>query len=319
MHPASFLEEYRPVFNPEDMARERGLTVQWLIRDHLRETSLEPPIVRFVPQWTIQSGRRHFERVLPSKRRFAQLLVLHVEQGAQIPTHALAVLDTDRLFWGFWHATVRPVDDHSEHRADGLTSQLHVEHFEPATARHSLRGGADPSQFVMTRRKTPLKHKKWARAHSGYFLEAGTDQYNISSPLSAERRSDPIVLARLDQPGLDEVSGAELGRITIGQVDLRVDVRCVPLETAAPDQLVLRRRTVDEHGHRFTHPRPLCAFDNSLLNGHQLVPALPFGRGGDVVHERKGPRAFLMRIGEDAEMVESRVLHEIPELNKIRL
>ena len=83
------------------MTGERGLTIQRLTRDHFRETSLESPIVRLVSQRTIQSWGRHFERVLPAERCLIQLLVLHVEQGAQILTDPLAIFDADRLFWGF--------------------------------------------------------------------------------------------------------------------------------------------------------------------------------------------------------------------------
>ena len=138
-----------PSSTPASRPGKRRLPVDRLGRHQLRQPSLETPVIRFVPKRSIEPGRRNLERVGLSERRGSRLVLLDVEQRAQILADALAVGDADRVFFGLapvlpW---IRPIDDDPQHRADRFAAQLDVEHFEPVAPRHAFRGLADAFQL----------------------------------------------------------------------------------------------------------------------------------------------------------------------------
>src|SRR4051794_6880330 len=89
---------------------ERALPLDGLGRDELGEASGEAPEIRLVPQRTIESRGRHFERVRVVELLLAEL-VFHVQQGAQVLADALAILDADAVLGGFYGARRGPIDD----------------------------------------------------------------------------------------------------------------------------------------------------------------------------------------------------------------
>ena len=64
----------------------------------------------------------------------------------------------------------------------------------------------------------------------------------------------------------------EFGRVALGEIDQRVNIRRLTLQPRPQDELVLSRRAVHEHA---VTVRPMRAFwasrDDSLLELHQAV------------------------------------------------
>jgi hypothetical protein len=90
-----------------------------------------------------------------------EVILLDVEQRAQVLTDALAICNTDRFLFepapGFFPrrsrlepgwAGIRPIDDDPEDRSCRFTAQLDVEYFEPVAPRHALRGRPDAFQLL---------------------------------------------------------------------------------------------------------------------------------------------------------------------------
>ena len=75
--------------DPAKPSLERLLVVHGLADDDLREPAGEPPVVVRAAQRPIESRRRNLERVREGQR------VLHVEDGADLAAHLLAILDAD--------------------------------------------------------------------------------------------------------------------------------------------------------------------------------------------------------------------------------
>jgi len=63
----------------------------------------------------------------------------------------------------------------------------------------------------------------------------------------------------------------------------------------------------------------LARRDDPLLPRHDPLPALALGRRRHIVLDGVGAGAFLVRVGEDADVVEARVLDEALELGELRL
>ena len=105
------------------------------------------------------------------ERRVAELVLLDVEDGAQILADALALLDAHCVLRPFDAPRVPAVDDDPQNGSDRLAPQLDVEDLQPVAGGDPL-GGRANTLGVLTRRKLFLKKKKWAWAHSRVFLEA---------------------------------------------------------------------------------------------------------------------------------------------------
>jgi hypothetical protein len=96
-----------------------------------------------------------------AKRRRFQLVLLDVEQRAQVVAHALAVCNADRFLFEpaprFFPRDRRlkpgrrriwPIDDDPQYCAYRLTAQLDVEHFESVAPRDALGGRPDVFQLL---------------------------------------------------------------------------------------------------------------------------------------------------------------------------
>src|SRR5687768_7368856 len=92
VHLAALFEDHLAPLDARDPAGKRRLSVQRSGRHHLGQAPGEPPIIRFVPQRSIEAGRRHLERVILLECRLADLVPFDVEQRAQVMTDALAFL-----------------------------------------------------------------------------------------------------------------------------------------------------------------------------------------------------------------------------------
>ncbi len=66
--------------------------------------------------------------------------------------------------------------------------------------------------------------------------------------------SDQIVVAAADDFGGQELARAELGRIALGQIDDRIDIRRLTLEAGPQDEFVVARRAVDEQPNLLSNP-----------------------------------------------------------------
>ena len=131
------------------------------------------------------------------------------------------------------------------------------------------------------------------------------------------RRRDQVVAARGHQPGLDECPGFEGRRVTVGQVDHRIDIQGLPFESSCstiscsddgPSMMTAASLPI----------RVRCARATDLfLTSHQrMSPPLLLG-GRHVVVEAERPRALLVRVSEDPEVVEAGVADEALQLGKI--
>ena len=113
MRPASFFEYHHAVLNGSDSPGKCGLPIQRLTRHEFCQAPLKPPVIRFVPQRSIEAWRRNFQSILLGQRRFVQFVFLDIEQRAEVLTDLLAILDTDRLFGRFRDAPIGPIDNHA--------------------------------------------------------------------------------------------------------------------------------------------------------------------------------------------------------------
>ncbi|HEX2458065.1 MAG TPA: hypothetical protein VHI99_30500 [Vicinamibacterales bacterium] len=138
----AFLEQDLAVFNAGDSSGERRLAVERLARHELGQSAHKPPVVRLVPERSVEPGRRNFERVVLPERRLTQFLFFDVEDRAQILADTLAILNAHRVFRRFRHAAIGLIDDHPQDRPDRLAPELDVEDFEPVSSRHALGDGA---------------------------------------------------------------------------------------------------------------------------------------------------------------------------------
>ena len=203
-------------------------------------------------------------------------------------------------------APIRPVDNHPQHRPDRLTAQLHVEDLKAVGARDSRRSGTDRRQPFRRHacRKTAPKNKEWAQAHSvptysklppiniaqRSMWRSGAGQVFLrpDRPAKAsrrrvglwQRRRDQVVAARGHQPGLDECPGFEGRRVTVGQVDHRIDIGSLPFESPCSTISCSRRRAVDDDRRFASDSSPVRPRHDPFLTSHQrMSPPLLLGAG----------------------------------------
>ena len=116
---ASLFQDHIALFDGQDASGERRLTSDWNGRDHFGQTARKTPIIRLVPERSIQPRRGHFKGVVLRQRPGGfEFLVFDVEEGAQIVADPLTLIDPDRFVERLRHAAVRPIDDHPQYRAD---------------------------------------------------------------------------------------------------------------------------------------------------------------------------------------------------------
>ena len=90
-----------------------------------------------------------------------EVILLDVEQRAEVLAHALTVCNADRFLFEppprfFLRGSrleagltgIRPIDNDPEDRSSRFTAQLDVEYFEPVAPRHALRGRPDAFQLL---------------------------------------------------------------------------------------------------------------------------------------------------------------------------
>ena len=245
-----------------------------------------------------------------------------------------------------------PVDPDPQHHAGAFAPELHVEDLEPVAARDTPRARpfddgflhSSPGHSSASRsnaRRDPLttrwhgcwvlKQKKWAHAHFGPSPRLRTQNYSTAMPVpglqpnsssrAVDRRPrDQIVVPRADDLDLGKIAGAESRRVAFGQVDRGVDVgrlgRQPGLAAPARGRPTGRRpRSRDP----LADPAALPPADQPLLQPHHAAAARRFDPRRHVVVERVGRRALLVRIGEDADMVEPRGRRRIAELVDVRV
>ncbi|MGB2717642.1 MAG: hypothetical protein WBC51_25890 [Vicinamibacterales bacterium] len=160
VRPPSFFEHHHAVLNGSDSPGKRGLPVQRLARHEFGHAPLKPAVIRFMPQRSIEAWRRNFQSILLGQCRFVQFVFLDIEHRAEVLTHSLAILDTDRFLGRFRYTPIGPIDNYAQHRADRFPAQLDVKNLQPVAARHTLSGFADPRQFLVTRRKNTPETQK---------------------------------------------------------------------------------------------------------------------------------------------------------------
>ena len=85
-------------------------------------------------------------------------------------------------------------------------------------------------------------------------------------------------------------------------------------QPGSEDQIVIRRRPVDEHPGPLADPVAVAPANQPLLEPHHAI-APPFLHSRrHVVREVIGRCAFFVRVGEDAHVVERMVVHERAQL-----
>ena len=83
------------VLDAREPAGKRRLAIDRRRRHDLGQPAREAAVIRFVPQRPIEPRRGNLERIRLPQGRFAELLVLDVEQRAEILADPLAVRHTD--------------------------------------------------------------------------------------------------------------------------------------------------------------------------------------------------------------------------------
>ena len=71
---------------------------------------------------------------------------------------------------------------------------------------------------------------------------------------------------------MGEVAGSKPRRITLGQVDRRVDIGSLCHEPSLQDQVVITRRTVDNDSGGAADPAFLACSDQAFLKRHDPAP-----------------------------------------------
>src|SRR5687767_10386423 len=185
----------------------------------------------------------------------------------------------------------------------------------------------------------------------GFFLEAGTEQYIKKSDLwsgsagdrhvrlrakrsgetspkpceggskpwrrRADRHGHQVVLAGVDDLRTDEFARLIEARVAVGQVDDRVDIRCLTLRPPLKDEVVVGGGAVNHHLHLGPEAPLLTGRHDALLSRHQRVAPLALHARGHVVGQAEGAGPFLVRIGEHADVIEAGVLDEGLELREV--
>jgi len=117
------------------------------------------------------------------ERRLTELLVLDVQDRAEILADALAVLYPHSLIGRLDDPAIGTVDDDPQNAADRFPAQLHVEDLEPVTPGNALGGLANPPDPLVVSGHARLKKgpqkQRVGTGPLGTFLEAGTKQYNM--------------------------------------------------------------------------------------------------------------------------------------------
>ena len=121
-----------------------------------------------------------------------------------------------------------------------------------------------------------------------------------------------------DDFGLQKGARPQRLRVCLRKIHDRVDFGRLTRQPAPPDELVLGGGAVDHHLDVRADAPLLCPRDDALLLGHQRVAALLLERRRHVVGEIVRGRAFLVRVGEDADVVEADVADERAQLARTR-
>ena len=98
MRPATFLEHHDAILNRSDPPGKRGLPIQRLTRHEFCQAPPKPPVIRFMPQRSIEARRRNLQGVgmvdqIVDLDAFAHL---STDTGTVVEGHSSLVVDKER-------------------------------------------------------------------------------------------------------------------------------------------------------------------------------------------------------------------------------
>ena len=229
----------------------------------------------------------------------------------------------------------RPIQHDPQDLLAAFAAQRDVVNRQPVSPGHA---GRDLPDSLERGQKAPLNTKSGHKAHSGFPDFDRTNHFNTRDQAGAFGAQGGLAVARFPtrRRGLavawrsgrtlerrrsprQEICRERAVRVAVGQVDLRVDVRRLPLEPAANDELVVGRWTVNQQASMLADASRLSLLDNLpcwRAISARLSPLLL--RGRHVVGQTKGRRAFFVRVGEDADVVELDGLRRKPSARRSR-